>query len=128
MKDLIKEIEGLKVETKYENDGYLDGINEGVDKCLDILSQHNIITAPKSIKLSEVLGKIDYDDIQIKRDNHLIFVKNSDGLLFTIDFNKLLPGRILNYVCYGNLKWLYTLWIVGTEIVDDLKEEITNAI
>ena len=126
MKNLIEEIEGLKVNEAFGTGEYsfglLEGINKGINNCIELLTQYNIIPAPKQIKLSEVLDKIGYDDIQIKRDNHLIFVKNSDGLLFTVDFNKLLPCRFLDYVCYGKLKWLYTLWIAGSEIIDDLED------
>ena len=124
MKDLIKKLNIYECEYETNSLGIIFlkdcYLKEDID---NIINQHNIITAPKQIKLSEVLDKIDYDDIQIKRDNHLIFVKNSNGLLFTIDFNRLLPNRILDYVCYGNLKWLYTLWIAGTTIIDDLEDK-----
>lgn len=128
MKNLIKEIEGLKVETKYENDGYLDGVNEGVDKCLDILTQYNLITVPKSIKLSEIVDKLEiiyFGDYNIHRVNKEIYI-HEKGTTYYSDYKiEILGNKMtdiqLDYLC-DEAKWFYTLWITETEIIDDLEE------
>ena len=73
MKDLIKEIL-LEEKLHCYNDQYKDGFNDGLDKAIEILTQHNIITAPKSVKLSEILKyyndkKNQYCLVPIKLDN-----------------------------------------------------------
>ena len=86
------------------------------------LTDYNIITAPKSIKLSEIVSRLNcqveryndyinlYDDTYEEDDirDYSLFIKNNK-----IDEIHILPTN--------EFKWLYTLWIAGTEIVDDLE-------
>ena len=140
MKDLIKEIEGLKLkihpaETEYRF-GFRDGNNTCVVSVKHILNQHNIITAPKSIKLSEVLDKICElyeeiieEEIYFNREINCIgygeydenWMQNSWHTF--VAFNKGLTIKNINLRPQDdNIKWLYALWIAGTEIIDDLEE------
>lgn len=151
MKNLIKEIEkrfGMAKdnycccldEEKYDlaNDYYeLAGLCQS---CLKVLTQHNIITAPKQIKLSELIDKI-YDTKyssecyvkaikcssgQYKDDYHYrIHIEYGEGYWGDYEFY-IVDGKISSAFDMNlprdEFKWLYTLWIAGTEIVDDLKE------
>ena len=145
MKNLIEEIEKLK---DYSiEDSALDLVireitNETIDKVLSILNQYNIITAPKSIKLSEVIDKIyktEYssecyvhaikcDNGQYK-DDYRIRVQYGDGYWGDYEFY-IVDGKISSAfdmdLPRDEFKWLYTLLIAGTEIVDDLKEVEEN--
>ena len=132
MKNLIKEIEGLKrSDTKVSFD---EGFNKGIDKCVETLNKYNIITAPKQIKLSEVLDKICElyeeiieEEIYFNREINSIgygeydedWMQNSWHTF--IVFNKNLTIKNINLRPQDNIKWLYTLWIAGTIIEDDLE-------
>mgnify|MGYP006322019585 CR=1 FL=1 len=73
MIDLIKEIERL---TDYLGDSECH-YNTGVYDCLDILNQYNIITAPKSIKLSEIVKRMndfyETDEYIVSKENNKIY-------------------------------------------------------
>ena len=116
-----------------------DGHNDkDVDRVLS-LANYNIITAPKTIKLSEIIDKI-YDTEYsgecyvhaIKCDNghhkndYRIRVQYGVGFWGDFEFY-IVDGKISsNYdmdLPRDEFKWLYTLWIAGTIIEDDLKEE-----
>lgn len=124
MKNLIEEIEKLKTFR-------LDDRNLVIKQILEILNQYNIITAPKSIMLSEIVGKLkDFDCYtpEIKVDKH------EDTTIIEVNYYsyaqcecggyiQIIDGTICD-ISFGNHsyhKWLYTLWIAGTEIVDDLE-------
>lgn len=135
MKNLIEEIEELLEIARNYYRNYSDrdilsetrGQIEAYQDCLNLLNQYNIITAPKSIKLSEIVEKLknnySYDDITIERNStytriigrtqHHLY--STTETLFDIDFNKTLDKPNFHY------KWLYTLWIAGTIIEDDLE-------
>lgn len=131
MIDLKKEIEKL-------TDDIGDSVctyNTGVYDCLDILEQYNIITAPKEIKLSELIDKIYETKFKsecwvepIKEGNNYyrIRVQYGDGYWGYYDFY-IENEKIVIYTndCllpFNEFKWLYTLWIAGTTIIDDLEE------
>jgi len=133
MNDLIKEIEGLKrPNTKVSFD---EGFNKGIDKCIETLNQHNIITAPKSIKLSEIVSKLNeiYNDSEFSRKIYFNRKLNAigegeydkDWFMNTwtpyILFKENKISKIVKTGSERN-KWLYTLWLTGTEIIDDMEE------
>lgn len=130
MKDLIKEIE---IERNYRgNDNEFEkGFHYGVDMCLKKINNHNIITAPKSIKLSEIVDRLKKDfpthnfyyRYVTKSKWIAIWLGNHCYATFTIKDNKLV---LENKDEFEYPKWLYTLWIARTEIIDDL-EVIENA-
>ena len=123
MRNLINEIHELK---DYENYDY----DQAITDVEILLNQYNIITAPKSIKLSEIvnklknafvdLGNIDYEGfIEIGYG----FITLNDEIVITIDLDSQKIVLIEFTNTFIELKWLYTLWIAGTIIEDDLKEE-----
>lgn len=125
MIDLIKEIL-LEEKLHCYNDQYKDGFNEGLDKAIEIINQHNIITAPKSIKLSEIVDRLKKDfpthnfyyRYVTKSKWIAIWLGNHCYATFTIKDNKLV---LENKDEFEYPKWLYTLWIAETEIIDDLE-------
>ena len=130
MKDLIKEIEGLKLETHPEETEYRFGFRDGNNACVvsvkNILNQHNLITAPKSIKLSEVVSKLndnEWKDFQITKQENLISIDNNNNFREYLNIDKGKITDISEEMQTDKYKWLYSLWIAGTEIIDDLKEE-----
>lgn len=134
MKDLIKEIKGLKrPDTKVSFD---EGFNKGIDKCIETLNHYNLISAPKSIKLSEILGNL---KLQIEEPENLIKIQfnreincigygeyDEDWQQNTwktlVSFYKDLTIKNICIKLQDNIKWLYTLWIAGTTIIDDLED------
>ena len=123
-------------------DGHTD---KDVDRVLS-LANYNIITAPKTIKLSEILDRLNKEHKKTINGNIIFEYKinrngryNTDGtpyhltdttidsyyygkkLLTVIKFNKKMDITILDFG--DNFKWLYALWLTGTIIEDDLKEE-----
>lgn len=96
---------------------------------------YNIITAPKSIKLSEILGNL---KLQIEEPENLIKIQfnrkinaigcgeyDEDWMQNTwqtiVSFHKNLTIKNICIKLQDNIKWLYTLWIANVEIVDDLE-------
>jgi hypothetical protein len=134
MKNLIEEIEKLKrPDTKVSFD---EGFNRGLNLSQEVINQYNIITAPKSIKLSEMLDKICelYEEIieqeiYFNREINCIGYGeyDEDWMQNTwhtfVAFNKDLTIKKINIRPQdNNIKWLYTLWIAGSEIIDDLEQ------
>ena len=132
MKNLIEEIEKLKFEPINEfTHSRTIGFNEGINECIRTLNQYNIITAPKSVKLSEIvdgLNEIYEPNIYFNKELNAIGYGEYDKMWFMdtwtsialIKNNKI--SKILK-ITSEETKWLYELWIAGTEIVDDLKEK-----
>ena len=132
MIDLIKEIEKLKLSNSFiigeYSFGFTDGKNQTIKEVLELLNQYNIITAPKEIKLSEIVDRLKndcgYGDVEIKRYSTYTDVWGIEYNLYLssdslFDFN--LEGKItIHNDCIYN--WLYTLWIAGTKIIDDLEK------
>lgn len=150
MIDLKKEIERLKLSDSFiigeYSFGFTDGKNKGIKQVLELLDQYNIITAPKTIKLSEILDRLNKEHKKTINGNIIFEYKinrnwryNTDGtpyhltdttidsyyygkkLLTVIKFNKKMDITILDFG--DNFKWLYALWIAGTIIEDDLQDE-----
>ena len=121
MIDLIEKIHDLK---DYENYDYDQAITD-VEILLD---QYNIITAPKTIKLSEIVDKMNCYVKRNENDIHLYDIEEDlfdeydsfESYSLIIENNKI--TNILLSQC-DKFKWLYTLWIAGTIIEDDLKED-----
>lgn len=146
MIDLIKEIEKSLENTRklyeqvYESmpvKSYYHGIIVAYEGILKSLEDKNIITAPKEIKLSELIDKIYKTEYSsecyvksIKCDNgqykgdYRIHVEYGDGYWGDYEFY-IVDGKISsNYdmdLPRDEFKWLYTLWISGTTIIDDLE-------
>ena len=120
MVDLIEKIHELK---DYENYDYDQAITD-VEILLD---QYNIITAPKTIKLSEIVDKMNCYVKRNENDIHLYDIEEDlfdeydsfESYSLIIENNKI--TNILLSQC-DEFKWLYTLWIAGTIIEDDLKD------
>lgn len=147
MIDLREEIE---VKLKYaknlydninENDnGYLKsyflGTIQSYETILKCLENHNIITAPKTIKLSEIVSKLNeiFNDTEFSSEIYFNRKLNAigegeydkDWFMNTwtpfIRFKENKISEIINLES-ERTKWLYTLWIAGTIIEDDLREE-----
>lgn len=132
MKNLIeeklKEIQDLceLTEEKYQikPKGFL------VDNYLriqDDINSYNLITAPKSIKLSEIVKRLkdifkDLCSITCKRVFPIFtYIYYEDDIIITIDKEKNIILNIEFTNTFIELKWLYALWITGTEIIDDLE-------
>lgn len=124
MKNLIEEIEGHKF--SYAYDDFRKGYNGGLNVAIEVLNQYNIITAPKSIKLSEIVSRLKDCKVERYSDYISLYDTYTDTLPFDIetemkDYLLLIKGNKIEKVhCID--KWLYTLWIAGTEIIDDMKE------
>ena len=136
MKNLIEEIEKMKNRGGWTNDEfYKCGIND----CLELLNKYNIITAPKSIKLSELIDKIyktEYSsECYVKaikcsngqyKDNYRIHIEYGDGYWGDYEFY-IVDGKISSIfdmdLPRDEFKWLYTLWIADTIIEDDMEED-----
>lgn len=113
----------------FKNDA-LAGTIMAYQDCLNLLDKYNIITAPKEIKLSEIVSKLEndccYDKVIIVRNSTytrvvgrmLHHLYSSTKPLF--DFN--IEGKIDKPNDF-NYKWLYKLWIAGTKIIDDLEKQ-----
>lgn len=89
-------------------------------------NKYNIITAPKSIKLSEIVERLNSCDkhndfnIIVKEDSLVIENYTFRQEYFYIRDNKIFD---LSYcMVRDEYKFMYALWIAGTEIIDDLKE------
>ena len=125
----------------------LQGQIEAYQDCLNLLNQYNIITAPKEIKLSEILNRLNKEHKAIINGNVIYEYKvhrnglcNADGTLYHISdisinsyhYGKELvtairftPKMTITEIDFGEkYKWLYELWIAGTKIIDDLKGEL----
>ena len=129
MKNLIEEIHELK---DYENYDY----DQAITDVEILLNQYNLITAPKSIKLSELIDKI--YETKFKSESWVQPIKEGDNYYririqygdgywgdyeFYIRNNKIEINENDYLLPMNEFKWLYTLWIAGTEIVDDIEEE-----
>ena len=146
MIDLKNEIEKLKDKFIEYASSLTTGRVDALDKVLDIIEDYNIITAPKTIKLSEILDRLNKEHKQIINGNVVYEYKlhrngwyNEDGTPHHISdisidsyhYGKKLvtairftPKMTITEIDFGEKhKWLYTLWIAGTEIIDDLKED-----
>lgn len=134
MKKLIDEIEGHKF--SYAYDDFRKGYNGGLNVAIEVLNQYNIITAPKSIKLSEIVSRLNehYNTkIIINRkptSYYNCYIVCRKSLAENEDYELLIRDNKIDdidefccYQNYDNTKWLYTLWIAGTIIEDDMKEK-----
>jgi hypothetical protein len=130
MKNLIEEIEKLR---DLSLDGCLGDIvcrtcsNETIDKVIELLNQYNIITAPKQIKLSEIVNKLNSCDehndfnVIIKADSIVIENYAFKQEYFYIRNNKMFD--LSDYMVREEYKFLYALWIAGTIIEDDVESD-----
>jgi hypothetical protein len=144
MKNLIEEIEKIIVSLKrqYQNcfeeidcplftSDEIKGKILAYQDCLNVLNEYNIITAPKNIKLSEIMSKLQERagvEIYFNRELNAIGygLYDEDWQQNTwhtfVAFNKDLTIKKINIRPQdNNIKWLYTLWIAGTEIIDDME-------
>ena len=124
MKNLINELEKRKINKfkTFEEDAW----NNALDKAIKNINQYNLITAPKSIKLSEILEKLNiskWQDFQATKQGNAISIDNNNCFreYLNIENNKITD--ISDDMQVNEYKWLYTLWVANVEIVDDLEEE-----
>ena len=133
MINLKNEIEKLKDNIQ---DVYLKGGTDALNQVLKMLDQYNIITAPKSILLSELIDKICetkfksecwVEPIRLCKGNYRIRTQYGDGYWGDYEFyirnNKIEINENDYLLPMNEFKWLYELWIAGTIIEDDLEEE-----
>lgn len=139
MKNLIEEIEKLK---RIEVECVLDEvcnklINKGLDDVINLLNQYNtinIITAPKRILLSEIVERLkesnEYLDFEIETTLDFkkaigVNYKSYDGEYYFDECVVFNENMTIERVCLESTKykWLYTLWIAETTVIDDLKEK-----
>ena len=104
---------------------------EAYQDCLNLLDQYNIITAPKEIKLSEVIDKLQ----QYHLDEELYFNEKLNAIgsgeyddtwyantwVPCIYFQDNKIHRLVTQPCEAT-KWFYILWITGATIINDLEE------
>lgn len=133
MKNLIKEINNNKLLSNSKiSEDFKRGFNRGLDLSQEILNQYNIITAPKSIKLSELIDRI--CETKFKNDHWVELVKpNSNDYRIIIKWSEspwdeqdffIRDKKIEKYnlnLPKDEFKWLYILCIAETEIVDDVE-------
>lgn len=128
MIDLIKKLKRPDTHVSFD-----EGYNKAIDNVIQLFNQHNIITAPKSIKLSEIVERLtnefkgyffEYDNNFISSNEPIIAVWSANKkycyAVISIENNELV---LRDQEDFEYPKWLYTLWIAGTEIIDDLKEK-----
>jgi hypothetical protein len=126
MKNLIEEIKGY--EFSYAYDDFRKGFNSGLNVAAEVVNEHDIIVAPKSVKLSEIVDRLEtiyFFDYNIHRVNNEIYI-HEKGTTYHSDYmieilGKKMTDIRLDYLC-DETKWFYKLWIAETEIIDDLKE------
>ena len=117
MKELIKKLNIYECEYKTNSLGIIFlkdcYLKEDIE---NILNQHNIITAPKSIKLSEIVSRLNYCTF----DRYSDYISLSGHCIFlVIKNNKIIIDELPQT---EKFKWLYALWLTGTEIIDDMEE------
>ena len=110
----------------------LEGKILAYKKILEILNQYNIITAPKSIKLSEIVDRLE-KTLNNPKNKVNVYRENENEIVIKITYfargtfvdeatiemsNKIWD---IDGLISARYKWLYTLWIAGTEIIDDLE-------
>ena len=122
MKNLIEEIEKLK--PQIITDKYSDGFQNAIKMVLNKLNQYNIINAPKEIKLSEILDRLNiskWQDFQATKQGNAISIDNNNCFreYLNIENNKITD--ISDDMQVNEYKWLYTLWIAGTIIEDNFE-------
>lgn len=138
-KILEQRLENARNDWLLDKSDYLRGQMVAYRDCLNLLDQYNIITAPKTIKLSEILDRLkkEYSNVAIA-EYHYNFI--SIGLyheywddnehieyierVVDVRDNKITYINREEPLKYYKYKWLDILWIAGTEIVDDLKGEL----
>lgn len=128
----------ININLSVEDVMFIKGKMEAYMNILQSLKDYNIITAPKQIKLSELIDKIyktEYSsECYVKaikcsngqyKDDYRIHIEYGDGYWGDYEFY-IVDGKISSAfdmdLPRDEFKWLYTLWIAGTEIIDDLKE------
>lgn len=143
MSDLIKKIEknlenARKIHDKIQESvivrSYYDSIIVAYEGILNFLEDYNIITAPKTIKLSEIVSRLNdiyggsefSSPIYFNRELNAIGEGEYDKNWFMdtwTPFIYLKENKISRIVKLGSesTKWLYELWIAGTTIIDDLE-------
>jgi len=117
-------------------------LKKGLDDYNNKSNEFILITAPKEIKLSEIVSKFAIKDsfyinhrISVIRDNGDTDIwedydfevddettLSQSNLLVVISNNKIEEINV-SYRHENLNKWLYTLWIAGTTIIDDLEEQ-----
>lgn len=133
MSRLTKKIDALKYVPNTERLVAIEEIIYKLGKLEDLEENNIIITTPKSIKLSELIDKIyktGYSSecyvkpIKSASGDYRVRVEYGDGYWGDFEFY-IVDGKISsNYdmdLPRDEFKWLYTLWIAGTQIIDDLE-------
>ena len=141
MKNLIERIEELLETARNYYRNYSDrdilsetrGQIEAYQDCLNLLNQYNLITAPKSIKLSELIDKI--YETKFKSESWVEPIKEGDNYYrIRVQYGDGYWGDYEFYIVDGKIssafdmelprdefKWLYEIWIAETTIIDDLE-------
>ena len=118
-----------RVKELYKNE--IEVIEQDLER-LEKLDQYNLITAPKSIKLSEIVEMLKESNkyLDFEFETTLDFkkaigvnYKSYDGEYYFDECVVFNENMTIERVCLEstNFKWLYALWIAGTEIIDDME-------
>ena len=126
LKNEIEKLKNVVITDDLQSSVFAEIRIETIDKVLSILDQYNIITAPKTIKLSEVVKRLKNNEntiIRIERykDNSFAIFCDSCWVLTSSNHIEILHHQFIHL--FQQTKWLYTLWIAGTQIVDDMESD-----
>lgn len=133
MSRLTKKIDTLKYVPNTERLVAVEEIIYKLGKLEDLEENNIIITTPKSIKLSELIQKI--YDTKYKSECYVHPIRESFSTLrIRVEYGDGYWGDYEFYIINGKIsssydmdlprdefKWLYILWIAGTQIIDDLE-------
>ncbi len=111
--------------------GEYEGQKVAYENCLNFLNQYNVITTPKSLNLSKIINKLNEID---KSNKFRAIIKVSDTVVVeNVEFKKeyfyVKDNKIFDlstYMVKPEYKWLFSLWITNTEIIDDIGEILND--
>ena len=108
-----------------------NAFEKGINVALKVLDGYNLITTPKSIKLGEIIDKLNKID---KSNKFKAIIKVSDTVViensefkkeyFYVKNNKIFD--LSTYMVKAEYKWLFNLWTTNAEIIDDIGEVLND--
>jgi hypothetical protein len=118
----------ININLSVEDVMFIKGKMEAYMSILQSLQDYNLITAPKQIKLSEIVKRLNDCDKTNKfkviiQVGETTVVENTEFKkeYFYIKNNKMFD--LSDYMVRDEYKFLYELWIAGTIIEDDVESD-----